>query len=83
LKASNFDYIIFDMPPVSQISITPRLAGFMDLVLMVIESEKTDRHLVQKAAALLASTNAHVGAVLNKARTYVPQRLFQETLGNS
>jgi len=40
LKASNFDYIIFDMPPVSQISITPRLAGFMDMVLLVIESEK-------------------------------------------
>ena len=82
LKASDFDYIIFDMPPVSQISITPRLAGFMDMVLLVIESEKSDMHLVQKAAALLASSNAHVGAVLNKARTYVPQRLHQEALGN-
>jgi uncharacterized protein involved in exopolysaccharide biosynthesis/Mrp family chromosome partitioning ATPase len=82
LKTSNFDYIIFDMPPVSQISITPRLAGFMDMVLIVIESEKTDRHLVQKAAALLASSNAHVGAVLNKSRQYVPRRLHEESLGN-
>jgi Mrp family chromosome partitioning ATPase len=54
----------------------------MDMVLMVIESEKSDRHLVQKAASLLSASNAHVGAVLNKARSYVPRRLDQETLGN-
>jgi Mrp family chromosome partitioning ATPase len=83
LKASNFDYIIFDMPAVSQISITPRLAGFMDMVLMVIESEKTDRELVQRATSLLAQSNAHVGAVLHKAKNYVPAALHQEYLGNS
>lgn len=82
LKASNFDYIIFDMPPVSQISLTPRLAGFMDMVLLVIESEKTDQHLVEGAATLLRDSNAHVGAVLNKARNYVPLRLHQDSLGN-
>ncbi len=75
LKASDFDYIIFDMPPVSQISITPRLAGFMDMVLLVIESEKTHRDTVQRAAALLAQSKAHVGAVLNKTRNYVPASL--------
>jgi Mrp family chromosome partitioning ATPase len=83
LKASNFDYIIFDMPPVSQISITPRLAGFMDMVLLVLESEKTDRDLVQRATALLAESKAHVGAVLNKTKTYVPPKLHQDNLGNS
>lgn len=83
LKASDFDYIIFDMPPVSQISITPRLAGFMDMVLLVIESEKTDQELVQRATALLAESKAHVGAVLNKNHTYVPSRLHQEYLGNT
>jgi uncharacterized protein involved in exopolysaccharide biosynthesis/Mrp family chromosome partitioning ATPase len=82
LKASDFDYIIFDMPPVSQISITPRLAGFMDMVLLVVESEKTDKDLVQKATALLAESKAHVGAVLNKTKTYVPERLHQDNLGN-
>lgn len=82
LKASNFDYIIFDMPPVNQISITPRLAGFMDMVLLVIESEKTDRDLVQHATALLAQSNAHVGTVLNKSKNYVPSRLHEEYLGN-
>jgi len=78
LKASDFDYIIFDMPPVSQISITPRLAGFMDMVLLVIESEKTDREVVQRGAALLAESRAHVGVVLNKLKRYVPLKLQQE-----
>jgi succinoglycan biosynthesis transport protein ExoP len=82
LKASNFDYIIFDMPPVSQISITPRLAGFMDMVLLVIESEKTDRELVQRATSLLAQSKAHVGAILNKSHSYVPKRLHQDYLGS-
>jgi len=29
LKASDYDYIIFDMPPVTQTSVTTRLAGFI------------------------------------------------------
>ena len=83
LKASDFDYIIFDMPPISQISITPRLASFMDMVLMVVESEKTDRDLVQRAAALLSESRTNVGIVLNKTKRYVPARLYQDNLASS
>ncbi len=75
LKASDFDYIIFDMPAVSEISITPRLAGFMDIVLLVTESEKTDRDALHRATTLLAESNAHVGAVLNKTKRYLPSWL--------
>ena len=78
LKASDFDYIVFDMPSVSQISVTPRLARFMDMVLLVIESEKTDLDIVRRASSLLKSSNANVGTVLNKARNYVPRWLQQE-----
>ena len=78
LKSSDFDYIIFDMPPVSQISITPRLASFMDIVLIQIESEKTDLELVQQATTLLASSNAQLGVVLNKTRPYIPQLLHKD-----
>jgi Mrp family chromosome partitioning ATPase len=78
LKSSDFDYIIFDMPPVSQISITPRLAGFMDMVLLVVESEKNSREGVQRATTLLSESGAHVGAVLNKTKTYVPSWLHNE-----
>jgi len=78
LKASDFDYIIFDMPPVSQISITPRLASFMDMVLMVVESEKTDRAMAERAAGLLAQSKTNVGVVLNKTKSYVPSVLHKD-----
>jgi len=78
LKASDYDYIIFDMPPMSQISITPRLARFMDMVMVVVESEKTDREVVQRAVNMLTEARANVGVVLNKRKNYVPKQLQQE-----
>ncbi|MDE3067229.1 MAG: AAA family ATPase [Verrucomicrobiota bacterium] len=82
LKASDFDYIIFDMPPVTQTSITARLAGFMDMVLLVIESEKSNREVVRRANDWLTESGATVSAVLNKARKYVPERLHREFLSD-
>jgi Mrp family chromosome partitioning ATPase len=75
LKASDYDYIIFDMPPVNQISPTPKLARFMDMVFMVVEAEKTGRDTVERATALLEESKAHVGIVLNKSKNYVPKLL--------
>jgi Mrp family chromosome partitioning ATPase len=79
-KASDYDYIIFDMPPVSQTSVTARLAGLVDMTLLVVESEKSNREVVRQAAALLAQSKATVGAVLNKTKKYVPSRLHQNFL---
>jgi uncharacterized protein involved in exopolysaccharide biosynthesis/Mrp family chromosome partitioning ATPase len=78
MKASQFDYIIFDMPPVSQTTITARLAGYMDMVLMVVEAERTGQDLARRAHTLLQESKANVTAVLNKKRDYVPERLRQE-----
>ena len=78
LRASDYDYIIFDMPPVSQISITARLARFMDTVLMVAESERTDREFLKKAASFLQQGQQNIGVVLNKTRSYVPSSLKPE-----
>ncbi|HTR42289.1 MAG TPA: hypothetical protein VMH87_11800, partial [Pseudomonadales bacterium] len=80
LKASEFDYIIFDMPPVSQTSVTARLSGLMDMVLLVIESEKTNQDVVKRANQLLVESKAKVSTVLNKTRNYIPPRLHQEFL---
>ena len=80
LKASDYDYIIFDLPPVSQTSMTPRVARLMDMVLLVIESEKTNQDVVKRVSSLLAESQANVSAVLNKTRTYVPAWLHQEFL---
>lgn len=78
LKASDYDYIIFDMPPVAQTSITAKVARFMDMVLMVVESERTDRDVAKRATSLLAESKASVAAVLNKRRRYVPAWLLEE-----
>jgi uncharacterized protein involved in exopolysaccharide biosynthesis/Mrp family chromosome partitioning ATPase len=78
LKASDYDYIIFDMPPVAQTSITAKVARFMDMVLMVVESERTDRDVARRATSLLAESKASVAAVLNKRRRYVPAWLLEE-----
>jgi polysaccharide biosynthesis transport protein len=81
-RASEYDYIIFDMPPVGQTSVTARVAGLMDMVLLVVESEKTNREIVKQASSLLKESKADVGVVLNKTRTYVPASLHQEHLSD-
>ena len=78
LKASDYDYIIFDLPPVSPTSVTPRIASHMDIVLMVLESEKTGQHQAAKASALMRESRANVVAVLNKCRQHVPAWLSQD-----
>jgi len=78
LKASDYDYIIFDLPPVSQTSITSKLAGFMDMVLLVVESEKTGRSIVTDATELLRDSRATVATVLNKTRRYVPEWVHRD-----
>lgn len=72
LKVSGYDYIVFDLPPVSQTSMTPRLSGHMDMVLLVLESEKTSWHLAAESSELMRGARANVAAILNKCRSHVP-----------
>jgi len=72
LKASDFDYIIFDMPPVNQTSPTIGLAALMDKVLVVVEAEKTNRDEVKRGYRELVGARADVAVVLNKTRSYGP-----------
>jgi len=78
LKASNYEYIIFDLPPVTQSSPTPRFAGYMDLVLFVVESEKTNQQVAARANSLMQEAKANVATVLNKCRQHVPAALAPE-----
>jgi uncharacterized protein involved in exopolysaccharide biosynthesis/Mrp family chromosome partitioning ATPase len=78
LKASDYDFIIFDMPAITQTSITPRMAGLLDMVVMVIEAEKNNVDIVNKASGMLTQSKDNVVAVLNKYHTYVPEKLHQE-----
>jgi Mrp family chromosome partitioning ATPase len=75
LKASDFDYIIFDMPPLSQTSPTWGMAAFMDKVLLVVEAEKNNRDLIKRGYRKLVAERDNVAVVVNKTRSYVPKWL--------
>jgi uncharacterized protein involved in exopolysaccharide biosynthesis/Mrp family chromosome partitioning ATPase len=75
LKASDFDYIIFDMPPLEQTSPTWGMAAFMDKLLLVVEAEKNNRETITRGYRKLVAERDNVAVVVNKARSYVPRWL--------
>lgn len=75
MKASDYDYIIFDCPPVSQTSVTAKIAGLLDITFLVLDSERTQTELAKNALALMGEGRAKVTAVLNKHRRYLPRSL--------
>lgn len=76
---SDFDYVVYDLPCLSDTSPTLALAGFMDRVLLVVEAEKSNREVVKRAYTQLASVKAKVLVVLNKRRSYGPKWLRIES----
>jgi polysaccharide biosynthesis transport protein len=76
-KASDLDYVVFDMPSLGATSATLPLAGFMDTVLLVVEAEKSDRDAVKRAYSQLAA-KTKVSVVFNKSRSYGPRWLEGE-----
>jgi uncharacterized protein involved in exopolysaccharide biosynthesis/Mrp family chromosome partitioning ATPase len=79
MKASDFDYIIFDMPPLDQTSPTWGMAAFMDKLLLVVEAEKTNREVIRRNYGKLVAERNNVAVVVNKARSYVPKWLDSES----
>jgi uncharacterized protein involved in exopolysaccharide biosynthesis/Mrp family chromosome partitioning ATPase len=79
MKASDFDYIIFDMPPLDQTSPTWGMAAFMDKLLLVVEAEKNNRDVIKRGYMKLVAERDNVAVVVNKARSYVPKSLDAES----
>jgi Mrp family chromosome partitioning ATPase len=79
LRMSEYDYIIFDLPPVSEISGSLRLASQMERTLLVIESEETQKAKVDRVRSLLSGTGTRMFAVLNKTRSYGPSVVSEQT----
>ena len=75
MKASDFDYIIFDMPPLEEISPTWGMAAFMDKLLVVVEAEKDNREIIRRSYGKLIAERNNVAVVVNKTRSYVPKWL--------
>lgn len=72
LQASEFDYIIFDMPLVDQTSRTLTMAGLMDKVLLVLDAENTSRDALKWGYSELIKGRADVSCIFNKTRTHAP-----------
>jgi uncharacterized protein involved in exopolysaccharide biosynthesis/Mrp family chromosome partitioning ATPase len=72
MKASDFDYIIFDMPPLDQTSPTWGMAAFMDKLLLVVEAEKNNRDVVKRSYRKLVAERDNVSVVVNKTHSRVP-----------
>ena len=79
MKASDFDYIIFDMPPLDQTSPTWGMAAFMDKLLLVVEAEKNTRDVIKRSYGKLIAERNNVAVVVNKSRSYVPKWLDSES----
>jgi polysaccharide biosynthesis transport protein len=77
LREKDYAYVVIDMPPLSEGSSSLRLAGPMDGLILVIESEKIRWEVAQWARGMLVDANTNlVGAVLNKRKYYVPKWLY-------
>ena len=72
LRASDFDYIIFDLPPLQKSGATLALSGSMDKVLLMVEMEKSERNKLKRASSELVAAKANVAVVPNKFRDDVP-----------
>lgn len=73
LVASDFDYIVFDMPPVDPTSPTMAMAGFMDKVLLVLDADRTTPDNLKWAYSELEKGRADVSCIFNKARSHAPR----------
>lgn len=76
MHASEYDYIIFDMPAVTQTSPTVTMAGLMDKVLLVLDGENTSREGLKWGYSELTKGRADVSCIFNKTRSHGPDWLI-------
>lgn len=76
LRSSDYDYVIFDMPPVDQTSRTLAMARLMDKVILILDAEFTNRDELKWAYSELSLGQADVSCVFNKARIDTPHWLL-------
>ena len=78
-RKATYTFIVLDLPPLTETSISLRIAGYLDSVVVVVDSEKVSRNVASRVARLLRDVDAKVcGTVLNKRRNYIPRWLHQE-----
>lgn len=75
------DLVIVDLPPAISADRAIALSHYLDFVLLVVQSEKTDMATAERVARrLLGSDRQVVGVVINKSQRYLP-RWLSTTIG--
>jgi capsular exopolysaccharide synthesis family protein len=70
--------IVFDLPPAAGPSVCFSLAGLLDGVLLVVESEQVRTQVARRAKKWLTDRDANLlGVVLNKRREHIPEWLYR------
>jgi hypothetical protein len=72
LVTCQFDYVVFDMPPIGPTSPTLAIAGCMDKVLLVLDGKNTQRENLVWGYAELQKGQADVSCVFNKVKSQAP-----------
>jgi polysaccharide biosynthesis transport protein len=66
-KSSQFDYVIFDAPPLLPVADARILAAYAQVTLLVVDASKTPRKVLLRAKHVLNKTHTKIlGVVLNK-----------------
>jgi uncharacterized protein involved in exopolysaccharide biosynthesis/Mrp family chromosome partitioning ATPase len=80
LRGTKTGFVIIDLPPVKEPGLTLRVGRLLDGVVLVIASEKVNRHVAERAKELLVQADAKIiGSILNKHRQYVPDWLYSNS----
>lgn len=80
--SAQYDYIIFDSPPVVSVADATLLAPFVDGAILVVDAGKTRRSQLAHAVAIFeASGGRIVGVVLNKVRRTRKRSLYYSEEG--
>lgn len=73
-----FDYLLFDAPPVAQSNDVAVLGGLLDGVVLVVDAHSTRRETARKAKESLESANVRLlGAVLNNRTFPIPETIYR------
>lgn len=78
VRNGNSRFVIVDLPPVDETSLALRVGRLLDGVVLVIPSEKVNRHAAIHAVEELERSGIKViGTILNQRRQYVPEWLYR------
>ena len=73
-----YQYVVFDLPPLNESPHTTRLIRLVDGVILVVEAERTRWEVAQQAKEMFVQDKANVlGVVLNKRQFPIPEWLYR------